>query len=447
MNTNAFRLLLFTVGMYLGAWTFSVRLLFYLAYVMTAVLIGSWIWARINLMALDVRREARQHQVQMGNTFEEVFTVRNRSFWPKLWLEVRDHSTLPGHQAAAVVGLRSGKAKRWRVRTVCRRRGRYALGPLTVASGDPFGLFRSWRTVPDMAELLVFPALVALDAFGVPASDLPGGAQLQRRSQSLTPNAAGLRDYVPGDPYNRIHWPATARRQALTVKEFELDPTVDVWVVLDLDRQVHLTVPRALADPNSAPPLRRTTLLDGPQRGGARSAGGRTEEDDGPPVRLDPSTEEYAVTVAASVAAYFLRQDRAVGLIASGSHPLIVAPDRGGRQLIKILRDLAVVRADEHAPLAELLAAESAHFTRSDTLIVVTPSASDVWVGPLAHLKHRGVQTAAVLIEPSSFGGASNSMLVIGALAALDVRSYLVKRDDALDLALHAPRFGPRPMR
>jgi hypothetical protein len=42
MNTNAFRLLLFTGAMYLSAWTFNVRLLFYLAYVMTAVLIGSW---------------------------------------------------------------------------------------------------------------------------------------------------------------------------------------------------------------------------------------------------------------------------------------------------------------------------------------------------------------------------------------------------------------------
>jgi uncharacterized protein (DUF58 family) len=413
---------------------------------MTAVLIGSWIWARINLMALDVRREARQHQVQMGDTFEEVFTVRNRSWWPKLWLEMRDHSTLPGHQAAAVVGLRSGKAKRWRVRTVCRRRGSYALGPLTVASGDPFGLFRSWRTVPDMAELLVFPALVDLTVFGVPPSDLPGGAQVQRRSHAMTPNASGLRDYVPGDPYNRIHWPATARRQTLTVKEFELDPTVDVWVVLDLDRQVHLTVPRALADPNSAPPLRRASVLDAPRRGGP-GIPVIHPEDEGPPVRLEPATEEYAVTAAASVAAYFLRQDRAVGLIASGSHPLVLTPDRGGRQLLKILRELAVVRADDHAPLAELLAAESAHFSRSDTIIIVTPSASDTWVGPLAHLKHRGIQTAAVLIEPSSFGGTTNSMVVIGALAALDVRSYLVKRDDALDLALHAPRFGPRPMR
>jgi uncharacterized protein (DUF58 family) len=207
-----------------------------------------------------------------------------------------------------------------------------------------------------------------------------------------------------------------------------------------------MTMPRALADTDNAPPLRRAALLDVPKRdqpGLPVVSGG----DDGPPVRLDPATEEYAVTAAASIAGYFLRQDRAVGLIASGSRPLVLTPDRGGRQLLKILRELAVVRADDPAPLAELLAAESAHFSRSDTIIVVTPSASDAWVGPLAHLKHRGVQTAAILIDPSSFGGATNSMLVIGALAALDVRSYLIKRNDALDLALHAPRFGPRPMR
>jgi uncharacterized protein (DUF58 family) len=445
MNTNAFRLLLFTGVMYLSAWTFNVRLLFYLAYVMTAVLIGSWIWARMNLVALDVHREARQQQVQVGDTFEEVFLVRNRGFWPKLWMEVRDHSTLPGHQAAAVISLQGNKAKRWRVRTLCRRRGRYQLGPLTVSSGDPFGLFRSWRTVPDMAELLVFPAIVDLAAFGVPMSDLPGGAQVRRRSQSMTPNAAGLRDYMPGDPFSRIHWPATARRQALTVKEFELDPTADVWIVVDLDRDVHRVLPRTQVDPNSAPPLRRVSLT-GP---GKRAPGGPpppTPEDE-PPIRLDPSSEEYAVTIAASLASYFLRQDRAVGLMASGNRPVVLAPDRGGRQLVKILRALALVRADDPLPLSELLTGESLHFSRSDTAVVITPSASDSWVGPLAHLKHRGVQSTAVLIDPSTFGGTTSSMLVVGALAAIDVANYLVKRDDSLDLALHVPQFGPRPLR
>ena len=444
MNTNAFRLLALTIAMYLGAWTFNIRLLFYLAYVMTAVMIGSWIWARLNLTGLDARRDARQHQVQVGDTFEEVFTVRNGIPVPKLWLEVRDHSTLPGHQAAAVISLAGGKAKRWRVRTYCRRRGRYKLGPLVLISGDPFGLFRSWRTVPDMAELLVFPPVVDLTAFGVPLSDLPGGLQVRRRTQSSTPNAVGLRDYLPGDSFNRIHWPATARRQQLTVKEFELDPTADVWIVLDLDRDVHVALPRALADPSKTPPLPRSRLL------GTRPHPGGTWvhlEDEEPPVRLDPSTEEYAVTVAASIAAHFLQQDRAVGLIASGNRPVVLPPDRGGRQLIKVLRELAVARADEPLSLAELLTGEAQHFSRSDTLVVVTPATDEGWVAALAHVRRRGVQATAVLIDPGTFGSSRDPMLVVGALATADVPSYLIKRDDALDVALHTPHYSSRPLR
>ena len=162
MNTNAFRLLLLTVALYIVALTLGLRLLYYLSYVLSAVLICSWFWARLNLSALDIRREARRQQAQVGDVFEETFLVRNRSIIPKLWVEVRDHSTLPGHQAAAVISIKGGRQKRWRVRTQTRRRGLYQLGPLTAISGDPFGLFRSWRTVPEMAELLVYPAIYLL---------------------------------------------------------------------------------------------------------------------------------------------------------------------------------------------------------------------------------------------------------------------------------------------
>src|SRR5690348_7410022 len=236
MNTNAFRLLLLTVALYIAALTLGLRLLYYLSYVLSAVLICSWFWARLNLSALDIRREARRQQAQVGDVFEETFLVRNRSIIPKLWVEVRDHSTLPGHQAAAVISIAGDKSKRWRVRTLTRRRGLYQLGPLTAISGDPFGLFRSWRTVPEMGELLVYPATVDLSQFGLPSGEMPGGNAVRGRSMSTTPNASGIREYLAGDPLNRIHWGATARYQRLMVKEFELDPTSNIWIVLDMDR-------------------------------------------------------------------------------------------------------------------------------------------------------------------------------------------------------------------
>ena len=50
-----------------------------------------------------------------------------------------------------------------------------------------------------------------------------------------------MREYRPGDAFNRIHWPTTARTNRLMVREFELDPTVDVWIVLDLHSDVLAT--------------------------------------------------------------------------------------------------------------------------------------------------------------------------------------------------------------
>ncbi len=65
-------------------------------------------------------------------------------------------------------------------------------------------------------------------------SDLSGGEARHRRTYQLTSNVAGVRDYVHGDSLNRIHWPSSARAGRLIAKEFELDPTADIWLYLDL---------------------------------------------------------------------------------------------------------------------------------------------------------------------------------------------------------------------
>jgi uncharacterized protein (DUF58 family) len=44
----------------------------------------------------------------------------------------------------------------------------------------------------------------------------------------------GVRDYVPGDPARRVHWPTTARRGDLVVKEVEEPGAPRMVVILDL---------------------------------------------------------------------------------------------------------------------------------------------------------------------------------------------------------------------
>ena len=78
------------------------------------------------------------------------------------------------------------------------------------------------------------------------------GEARHRRTNQITTNVAGVRDYVHGDSLNRIHWATTARTRRLMAKEFELDPTADVWLYLDLHRDAETGLPWTPTAPEPA---------------------------------------------------------------------------------------------------------------------------------------------------------------------------------------------------
>ncbi len=86
----------------------------------------------------------------------------------------------------------------------------------------------------------MLPYIVDLDYFPFLPGLLPGGRALHRRTLEVSPHAAGVREYAPGDPLSRIHWKSTARRDHIMVKEFEQDPQADVWILLDAHRHSHI---------------------------------------------------------------------------------------------------------------------------------------------------------------------------------------------------------------
>jgi uncharacterized protein (DUF58 family) len=153
------------------------------------------------------------------------------------------------------------------------------------------------------------------------------------------------------------------------------------------------------------------------------------------------SVEEYAVTICASLAKYFLDENRAVGFAAQGLH---LEPDRGTRQLLKIYEVLAFVRPVRNSSLAELLVAEQRRFSRTDTVVVVTGSREDTWVELMRTLTLRGVHTQCVLLDGSTFGRVPGSVSTLGTLAAARVPTYLIRRGDSIQRALAAPIIGAR---
>lgn len=385
------------------------RLLDKLFLTLIALLAISWVWSWSSLRGLRIERESGADRAQVGQEITERLRVENLTRWGKLWVEVRDHSSLPGHNASQVVSLLPRGSARWNVRSLCVRRGRFLMGPLTLNGGDPFGLFPTRKLLPQTHELIVYPATVDVSAFVLPVGELPGGSTTQGRTPQITPNAVGVREYLPGDSFNRISWASTARTGHLMVKEFELDPTADVWMVLDMDGRSHV-------------------------QGTVQGVNGEGED---PIARLLlNSTEEYGVTITASLARHFLNQNRTVGLMAAGQHREIIPTDRGARQLMKILEALAVIRAEGRQPLPELLVAEAVRFGRHSTVIIVTASTDERIARALMGLVARGVKVVTIIIEPSTFGASESAILLVGALAALAVPTYLVKRGEDIGRSL-----------
>src|SRR5947209_10020535 len=117
------------------------RVLYLLTYVLLTLFILSWFWTRYSLRKMVFRRTASVGRVQVGETFDERLMLDNLSAMPKLWVQIADGSTLPGHRAGYVASMGGRKRATWRARTVCQQRGRFLLGAVPPARGEPFGLF------------------------------------------------------------------------------------------------------------------------------------------------------------------------------------------------------------------------------------------------------------------------------------------------------------------
>jgi uncharacterized protein (DUF58 family) len=394
-------------------------LFFNITYMLALLLIASFFWAYSNMNWLYISRVTRTRRTQVGRPLEERFTIRNSSILPKLWLEVRDYSTLHGHFASKVVnslGSRSGFT--WRVNTVCRIRGRYRLGPIKLRTSDPFGLFPMERDIEATTNVVVYPLTADVHQFALPVGMLPGGDALRRRTHYVTTNAAGVRDYAPGDSFSRIHWPSTARRNRLIVKEFELDPLADIWLVLDMAIFSHVSAIQDSDDPTSVTDYHHWLLW---------------KDDD---YQLPDATEEYTVTVAASLAQYFLRRDRAVGLLANGQSHEVIQPDRGERQLNRLLETMAVLRAEGQVSVQDMLDTESQLLPRGTTVIVITPTTHEAWATSARQLSRRGLRVVSILVDPESFGGSHSAVPLSALLRASNITTYMVNCGDDITAAL-----------
>ncbi len=412
-------LTLFVVSIVVGAATGS-QLYYRMSYLWALLLGLNWLMSFFALRNIIVRRKARTLRSQVGQVFEERFEIQNPSRLPRLWIEVRDKSSLPGSRGSHVLTMIGGRERRtYLSRTRLQERGVFTLGPTQALSGDLFGMFPVEKSFTNQDFILVYPMIFEIQNFPNPPGLLPGGESLRRRTQQITSNAAGVREYVSGDPLSRIHWVSTARRGRLIVKEFELDPLAEVWVFIDANQGAHSSKPYPKGDYDFQEFWRKRSQYE-----------------------LPPSTEEYAVSIAASLARYYLQRGRAVGLVSAGQSVQVLPADRGGRQLGKILETLALLRAEGHLPLEGLVDIQARHLPRGSTAILVTSSAALNLFQTADTLLRRGLRPVVVVIDSATFGGSSGPEKILAQLQFLGIPNRKVAFGDNLTEVL-SPLTAP----
>jgi uncharacterized protein (DUF58 family) len=375
--------------------------------VWTTLLVGfgglflvSYLWVRLLARGLTATRKLRFGWVGVGDRLQEVFTLENLADVPALWVEISDESDVAGYEASIVRSLGPRERDQWKVSAICLRRGLFHLGPWEIRTGDPFGIFELTHRYPTGQEIIIHPPIHGKLPIPLPQGEASGRARARQRAHQATINAASVRDYRPNDPINRIHWPTSARHGSLYLREFDLDAAGDIWLLLDLQNEAQLG----------------------------------TDEPAG--------TEETIVLLAASLAARALAATRNVGLAAYGRVPLIIPPAAGQGQQWKLLRALALAKADGETPLAGALRDLSRVAQRGAAAVIVTPRSDMEWLPELATLARSGVQGSVALLDRTSFGGEGSSTAVREAIQHLGFTADVVYQGDLGDPLHEGQRRG-----
>ncbi len=382
-----------------AAFSTGISFLFFLVYLLAALVLGSWLYARRGLRGLRAGYHILNPRAQVGDVLEGVYRVDNATRWAKPWVELWNESTLPAPLPGRAIGVRPLGSRQWLAKVGLTRRGTYRLGPLRVRTGDPFGLFTSEMVVGQPTGVVVFPKVHPLPHWRLPPSPVDGTMQSRRRFDASSPLVSTIRPYVHGDAINKIHWLSSVRHNELHVKEFDLEQTADLWITLDLERGSHA------------------------------GAG-------------DRASVEAAVSAAASIAVHTLGENRAVGLTASSRRMQVLTPDRGHRVEQKILHLMANVQADGTQPHAEVVVGTLPQLRRGMTLCLITGSTERDWVRALASLRRRGIGTVVVLVDRASFAEREDEesraelAAVRHALAEYDIAHHVVAAGDDLGEAL-----------
>ena len=273
-------------------------------------------------------------------------------------------------------------------------RGRHRFAPVRLSIADPFGLAEAGLALEEQQALFVYPRLVELEQlfFDGGAGPEHGRRLLLRRPVGF--DLHSVRDYQQGESLRRVHWPSTARRGSLMVKELEDSPRDEVAVLLDGDPAAVIGTPPS-------------------------------------------SSFDVVVRVAGSILLAQVRRGRRCVLVlnTAGRETQVVSSE--GPEWQRSLELLAAAEPDARGPAAALLESGEGPAVRSLELVVVTSRIERSLVDRLLERALTRRAVALVYVEAESFaGGARRREPALLRLQAAGVPIAVVRHGDDLATAL-----------
>ena len=345
-------------GIYLAAWALGSEVLYPVAVGLVLAVLAAALWVRVLRRPMTLRRTLGRGERLAGDDVPVQLELDAEGFVPSGTLVLRETVARLGERETPL-DRRHG---RLRGRYVLRRvpRGRYPIEQAEVVIEDPFGLERVAVELPTGASILVYPRLVDVDRlFSESGARTPEGRRLLMRRPTGF-DLHSVRDYQQGESLRRVHWPTTARRGHLMVKELEDSPRDEAAVLLDGD---------ASAVVGTAP----------------------------------ESSFELAVCAAGSILKAQASRGRRAALIVNTLRPVYQRVHSFDGDWQRAFEILAAVEPDGHSSVANLLADEAGPAARAVELTVVTSALAPRLVERLAHRALGNHAAALVYVDAASF--------------------------------------------
>jgi uncharacterized protein (DUF58 family) len=373
----------------------------------TAVTILCYVWAWFNLSNLEITVGKPPEHLQVGNTFQREIELNNKGRFFHLWLKLKDNTDLPGSQDTTIVNIPSGASHRWSTNFKCQKRGRYHLGPTSITTTDPIGIFNKTRVMGEKQEVVVYPPTIDLPLFRFASYSDFGFSTGYQVISHVSPNASSVREYASGDSLHHIHWRSTARIGSLMVKVFDVDRSYNAsktaWILLDMNEESHFG-------------------------------------------KGDDNSDEYAINISSSLVRKYIEGGMRVGIIASDDQKLYLPAERGEKHMWDILGKLAEIKSEWKTTLFDVVSQHTDSFHDNPFIIIVATSASKNLMDMVHLLKNRVDSVVVVLLDIASFHGRPSSSETFRALSWVGAQIYTVRKGEEISKALDSRATHIHPL-